>query len=305
MPRGSAPRCGRATLPGCAHSRPSEEPRIPSGAAPRARGGTRLRERLGHYLGRHVPLRGRVVLGRRSPPAPRAAPAVARRAALRRGRGAVAPRPVFQAAFTPTSRGRVRLEFYPLAAQPLQLHRDGPGVRAARGATRSISCCGPCFRWSCADSRCRAQKGSTSRSIPSAKRKTWASTSGAFAIRSAVRSSAASRSTRGRTRADAAASCCTPSRARPSPRASTREPTLECVTSSSGPGSPGTKRARISTRKAGATSSRRNREQLLGLGLWGVPSFRILGRAGEPDYCTWGQDRLWRVEAELRARLTA
>ncbi len=49
----------------------------------------------------------------------------------------------------------------------------------------------------------------------------------------------------------------------------------------------------------------RNREQLLGLGLWGVPSFRILGRAGEPDYCTWGQDRLWRVEAELRARLTA
>ena len=49
----------------------------------------------------------------------------------------------------------------------------------------------------------------------------------------------------------------------------------------------------------------RNREQLFALGLWGVPSFRIVGRAGEPDYCTWGQDRLWRVEAELRARLTA
>jgi 2-hydroxychromene-2-carboxylate isomerase len=46
-----------------------------------------------------------------------------------------------------------------------------------------------------------------------------------------------------------------------------------------------------------------NRKQLFELGLWGVPSFRIVGRAGEADYCTWGQDRLWRVEAELRARL--
>ncbi len=48
----------------------------------------------------------------------------------------------------------------------------------------------------------------------------------------------------------------------------------------------------------------RNRVQLNALGLWGVPSFRIVGRAGESDFCTWGQDRLWRVEAELRARLT-
>ncbi len=47
----------------------------------------------------------------------------------------------------------------------------------------------------------------------------------------------------------------------------------------------------------------RNRTQLNALGLWGVPSFRIIGREGESDYCTWGQDRLWRVEAELRARL--
>jgi len=46
----------------------------------------------------------------------------------------------------------------------------------------------------------------------------------------------------------------------------------------------------------------RNRNQLLALGLWGVPSFRIVGRPGTPDFCTWGQDRLWRVEAELRAR---
>jgi 2-hydroxychromene-2-carboxylate isomerase len=46
-----------------------------------------------------------------------------------------------------------------------------------------------------------------------------------------------------------------------------------------------------------------NREQLLALGLWGVPSFRLLGRPGEPDFSTWGQDRLWRVEQEIRDRL--
>ncbi len=46
-----------------------------------------------------------------------------------------------------------------------------------------------------------------------------------------------------------------------------------------------------------------NRQTLLGLGLWGVPSFRLRGRPGESDYCTWGQDRLWRVEAEIRDRL--
>jgi 2-hydroxychromene-2-carboxylate isomerase len=46
-----------------------------------------------------------------------------------------------------------------------------------------------------------------------------------------------------------------------------------------------------------------NRKQLFALGLWGVPSFRIVGAAGAPDYCTWGQDRFWRIEAELRARL--
>jgi 2-hydroxychromene-2-carboxylate isomerase len=48
-----------------------------------------------------------------------------------------------------------------------------------------------------------------------------------------------------------------------------------------------------------------NREQLFALGLWGVPSFRLLGRNGEPDYSTWGQDRLWRVEQEIRRRLGA
>lgn len=44
-----------------------------------------------------------------------------------------------------------------------------------------------------------------------------------------------------------------------------------------------------------------NRLALLGTGLWGVPSFRVRG-GGEPDFCTWGQDRLWLVEAEIRRR---
>jgi 2-hydroxychromene-2-carboxylate isomerase len=37
-----------------------------------------------------------------------------------------------------------------------------------------------------------------------------------------------------------------------------------------------------------------NREELFGLGLWGVPSFRV--DANRPH---WGQDRLWTIEQEL------
>jgi 2-hydroxychromene-2-carboxylate isomerase len=50
-----------------------------------------------------------------------------------------------------------------------------------------------------------------------------------------------------------------------------------------------------------------NRAQLFALGLWGVPSFRVVGRPerGEDDWSTWGQDRLWRVEQEIRRRLSA
>lgn len=47
-----------------------------------------------------------------------------------------------------------------------------------------------------------------------------------------------------------------------------------------------------------------NRIILGGLGLWGVPSFRIRG-GGRPDYTTWGQDRLWRVEQEIRDRVVS
>lgn len=39
-----------------------------------------------------------------------------------------------------------------------------------------------------------------------------------------------------------------------------------------------------------------NREELLGLGLWGVPSFRV------GDAAVWGQDRLWAVEDALLRR---
>ena len=46
-----------------------------------------------------------------------------------------------------------------------------------------------------------------------------------------------------------------------------------------------------------------NRAELFALGLWGVPSFRVRG-GGATEYATWGQDRLWRVEDELRARIT-
>ena len=48
-----------------------------------------------------------------------------------------------------------------------------------------------------------------------------------------------------------------------------------------------------------------NREAMLALGLWGVPSYRLRGGSGEDDFCTWGQDRLWLVEDEIRRRAAA
>ena len=44
-----------------------------------------------------------------------------------------------------------------------------------------------------------------------------------------------------------------------------------------------------------------NVSSMLDAGLWGVPSFRI-SSPGEPDFCCWGQDRIWRVEHELALR---
>ena len=46
-----------------------------------------------------------------------------------------------------------------------------------------------------------------------------------------------------------------------------------------------------------------NRAAMFEAGLWGVPSFRLRGPGGEPDFWTWGQDRLWCVEQEIRRRV--
>ena len=46
-----------------------------------------------------------------------------------------------------------------------------------------------------------------------------------------------------------------------------------------------------------------NREALFALGLWGVPSYCLRDAAGSVVFSTWGQDRLWLVETEIRRRL--
>jgi 2-hydroxychromene-2-carboxylate isomerase len=43
-------------------------------------------------------------------------------------------------------------------------------------------------------------------------------------------------------------------------------------------------------------------EMVEGLGLWGVPSYRLSGPDGEPDVAVWGQDRLWLIAKEIRRR---
>ena len=45
----------------------------------------------------------------------------------------------------------------------------------------------------------------------------------------------------------------------------------------------------------------RNVSDMLGNGLWGVPSFKVSGVFAESFSC-WGQDRLWRVETEISRR---
>ena len=46
-------------------------------------------------------------------------------------------------------------------------------------------------------------------------------------------------------------------------------------------------------------------EMVDGLGLWGVPSFRISGPDGDDPIAVWGQDRLWLMAAEIRRRCAA
>ena len=45
-----------------------------------------------------------------------------------------------------------------------------------------------------------------------------------------------------------------------------------------------------------------NLSEMLGAGLWGVPSFRVSGGSTEQPFSCWGQDRIWRVESEIAAR---
>ncbi|MDE0190865.1 MAG: DsbA family protein [Gammaproteobacteria bacterium] len=46
-----------------------------------------------------------------------------------------------------------------------------------------------------------------------------------------------------------------------------------------------------------------NRRAMYDIGLWGVPSFRLLGAAGETQLRVWGQDRLWLVAHEIQRAL--
>lgn len=45
-----------------------------------------------------------------------------------------------------------------------------------------------------------------------------------------------------------------------------------------------------------------NLNEMLGAGLWGVPSFRVSGGNADAPFSCWGQDRIWRVENEIAAR---
>jgi len=45
-----------------------------------------------------------------------------------------------------------------------------------------------------------------------------------------------------------------------------------------------------------------NLQAMLESGLWGVPSFRVTGGGISESFSCWGQDRLWRVEAEILSR---
>lgn len=45
-----------------------------------------------------------------------------------------------------------------------------------------------------------------------------------------------------------------------------------------------------------------NVADMYGFGLWGVPSFRVLGGSDDQSWSTWGQDRMWRVGQEVLRR---
>jgi len=45
-----------------------------------------------------------------------------------------------------------------------------------------------------------------------------------------------------------------------------------------------------------------NLSEMLGAGLWGVPSFRVSGGTLTEAAAWWGQDRIWQVENEIARR---
>ena len=47
----------------------------------------------------------------------------------------------------------------------------------------------------------------------------------------------------------------------------------------------------------------RNRVAMYEVGLWGVPSFHLIGKDGETLLAVWGQDRLWLVAREIQKAL--
>ena len=46
-----------------------------------------------------------------------------------------------------------------------------------------------------------------------------------------------------------------------------------------------------------------NRQAMYELGLWGVPSYRLVDVDGETTLAVWGQDRLWLVAREIQRLL--
>jgi 2-hydroxychromene-2-carboxylate isomerase len=46
-----------------------------------------------------------------------------------------------------------------------------------------------------------------------------------------------------------------------------------------------------------------NRLAMYDAGLWGVPSFRLLGVGGDELLAIWGQDRLWLIAREIQRQL--
>ncbi|NQX89997.1 MAG: DsbA family protein [Halioglobus sp.] len=48
-----------------------------------------------------------------------------------------------------------------------------------------------------------------------------------------------------------------------------------------------------------------NRQTMYSAGLWGVPSFRLLGEQGKELLSLWGQDRLWLFSREIQRQLAA